>query len=108
MRALSGLRSDPNAFTNLLETLLENDLEPPAARLCPAIARLREQVRVAGALVVGMSGSGATVFGVFRNEADAERALARARFEVATWAQIVRSVGSRQVHSERAELQKAR
>jgi 4-diphosphocytidyl-2-C-methyl-D-erythritol kinase len=108
MRALSGLQSDPNAFANLLETLLENDLEPPAVRLCPAIARLREQIRVAGALVVGMSGSGATVFGVFPNEADAERALARARFEVATWAQIVRSVGSRQAHSDRAELQKTR
>lgn len=94
MRALSGLRSDPNAFAKLFETLLENDLEPAAVRLCPPIARLRERLRVAGALVTGMSGSGATVFGLFPDEVAAERALARAAFETATWTEIVRTVGS--------------
>jgi 4-diphosphocytidyl-2-C-methyl-D-erythritol kinase len=55
---------------------LHNDLEEPAVRLCPPIARLRAQLAVAGARAVGMSGSGATLFGVFADRAAAERAEA--------------------------------
>ena len=49
----------------VLASMLENDLEPAAVRLCPPVARLRERLRKLGALAVGMSGSGPTVFGVF-------------------------------------------
>jgi 4-diphosphocytidyl-2-C-methyl-D-erythritol kinase len=59
-----------------LAAWLHNDLEAPAVRLCPPIARLRAQLAGAGARAVGMSGSGATVFGVFADRAAAERAEA--------------------------------
>lgn len=51
-----------------------NDLESAATALCPSIAILREGLASAGALEIGMSGSGPTVFGVFENEDSAERA----------------------------------
>src|SRR5262249_8063406 len=59
-----------------LRARLRNDLEAPAVRLCPAIARLRGQLHRAGARAVGMSGSGATVYGVFADRAAAARAAA--------------------------------
>jgi 4-diphosphocytidyl-2-C-methyl-D-erythritol kinase len=78
MPALSGLRENRESVPlgDLLAILcaLRNDLEPAAVRLSPEIARLRERMRALGAAVVGMSGSGPTVFGVFRSEAEAERA----------------------------------
>jgi 4-diphosphocytidyl-2-C-methyl-D-erythritol kinase len=76
-----------------LGDLLENDLEPAAVRLCPPIARLRELLRQAGALAVGMSGSGPTVFGVFGSEREAEVALGRLR--AAAWARVARTRESR-------------
>lgn len=57
-----------------LAALLENDLEPAAVRLCPALVSLRRRIAAAGALAVGMSGSGPTLFGVFADEAAAGRA----------------------------------
>lgn len=58
----------------MLARLLENDLEPAALRLCPPIARLRRRIAEAGAVAVGMSGSGPTLFGVFEDMASAGRA----------------------------------
>lgn len=60
-----------------LARLLENDLEPAAVRLCPALVRLRQRIAGAGALAVGMSGSGPTLFGVFADEIAARRAATR-------------------------------
>lgn len=60
-----------------LERLLENDLEPAARRLCPPLARLRRRIAEAGAVSVGMSGSGPTLFGVFRDEGSAGEAAKR-------------------------------
>ncbi|NIP93792.1 MAG: hypothetical protein GWO24_10170, partial [Akkermansiaceae bacterium] len=48
-----------------LEKLLTNDLEATASRLCPAISRLRDKLADAGASVLGMSGSGPTMFALF-------------------------------------------
>ncbi len=80
MPALSGLRQNRRSVPlgDLLAMLraVRNDLEPAAVRLCPGIARLRERMRAVGAAAVGMSGSGPTVFGVFRSEREAERAQA--------------------------------
>ena len=76
-----------------LGLLLENDLEPAAVRLCPAIARLREGLREAGALAVGMSGSGPTIFGVFADEREASGALGR--LPAAVWARVARTRESR-------------
>ena len=61
-----------------------NDLEVPAARLCPAIgvalSRLRAQP---GCLIARMSGSGATCFALFATAADA--AVAAARLKATGW-----------------------
>ena len=81
------------AAGNALAALLENDLEPAAVRLCPAIAELRGVLREAGALAVGMSGSGPTVFGVFGSEQEAASALGRLR--AAVWARVARTRESR-------------
>ena len=78
-----------------LAGLLENDLEPAAIRLCPPIARLRERLRGLGALAVGMSGSGPTVYGVFRDEEAAEAALARAALQPPCWGRVAAPLGCR-------------
>ena len=70
MRPFSGLLVDPPA----LGALLQNDLEPAASRLCPAIQLAKERLERAGAVAGGMSGSGATVFGVFGSERAARAA----------------------------------
>ncbi len=73
-----------------LQALLVNDLEPVAVRLCPAIGRLRGTLREAGAGAVAMSGSGATVFGVFAEEATAQAAAARIA-ATGAWARVART-----------------
>lgn len=76
-----------------LAKLLHNDLEAAALRLCPALARLRRGLSAAGARVVGLSGSGATVFGVFRDLPAAEAARQRllAGASPGTWARVART-----------------
>jgi 4-diphosphocytidyl-2-C-methyl-D-erythritol kinase len=90
MRALSRLRASgasetaetsPNReserdWRDALGDLLVNDLQPAARRLCPPVGRLLEELRRAGALGVSMTGSGATVFGVFRSAGEAAAAAA--------------------------------
>jgi 4-diphosphocytidyl-2-C-methyl-D-erythritol kinase len=49
-----------------LANALENDLEPAAVSLRPELAGRMERLREAGALSVRVTGSGPTVFGVFR------------------------------------------
>jgi 4-diphosphocytidyl-2-C-methyl-D-erythritol kinase len=89
LEAVRGAPADGRA----LAALLENDLEPAAVRLCPAIAKLREVLREAGALAVGMSGSGPTVFGIFGSEPEAASVLGRLR--AAVWARVARTRESR-------------
>jgi 4-diphosphocytidyl-2-C-methyl-D-erythritol kinase len=89
---LEAVRAAP-ADRRALSALLENDLEPAAVRLCPPIARLRELLREAGALAVGMSGSGPTVFGLFASGQEADDALGRLR--AAAWARVARTRESR-------------
>lgn len=54
--------------------LLVNDLEPAAISLMPEIAEAKDRLADAGAGHVGMSGSGPTVFGLFAEREEAERA----------------------------------
>ena len=75
--------------------LLANDLEAAAIRLCPPVASLRRQLEAAGALAVGMSGSGPTLFGVFADAGAAAAGLARAGFEPRVWARVATTVESR-------------
>jgi 4-diphosphocytidyl-2-C-methyl-D-erythritol kinase len=59
------------------EEQVRNDLEPAATRLCPLIASLRAALRAAGAVAVGMSGSGPAVYGVFEDEERRDHGLGR-------------------------------
>jgi 4-diphosphocytidyl-2-C-methyl-D-erythritol kinase len=55
---------------------LRNDLEPSARRLCGEIEQLSALMVMQGALLVRMSGSGATCFGLFETLDQAEAAAA--------------------------------
>ena len=79
MRAISRLAGGTGVGAPALGDLLVNDLTPAAIRLCPPIGRWLDRLRDAGAVGVGMSGSGGTVFGVFENALEAERAAAAIR-----------------------------
>ncbi len=57
-----------------LRSLVRNELEPAATRLCPAVAEIRKEIEAAGALAVSLSGSGPTLFGVFPSEGAADEA----------------------------------
>jgi 4-diphosphocytidyl-2-C-methyl-D-erythritol kinase len=60
-----------------LAASVENDLQDAALSLRPELARVLEQLRDAGALAAGISGSGPTAFGLFRSAPDAEGAAGR-------------------------------
>ncbi|HHO77001.1 MAG TPA: 4-(cytidine 5'-diphospho)-2-C-methyl-D-erythritol kinase [Deltaproteobacteria bacterium] len=49
------------------EQWLENDLETAAFGICPELGLIKEELHNAGALGVLMSGSGSSVFGVFKD-----------------------------------------
>lgn len=54
---------------------LINDLEGPVARRHPEITSIKTTLRASGAVGAAMSGSGSTVFGLFRRRAEAFAAL---------------------------------
>ena len=68
-------------------------VEPAALALCPEIGPLRERLRESGALAVGFSGSGATLFGVFTGEREA--VLAQQVVLGPGWARVARTAESR-------------
>jgi len=85
LRASEELAQDRNQGRNqgrardwreALGDLLVNDLEPAARRLCPPVGRLLTELRGLGAVAASMTGSGATVFGVFDSASEAEAAAA--------------------------------
>jgi len=55
--------------------ILENDLEKVAILMCPKIKTLKERLIDAGALGALMSGSGSSVFGIFKDEEQAKKTL---------------------------------
>ena len=91
MRALAGVDGDSEAFTRLFPEILVNDLEPAAVRLCPVIRRLQGRLEDWGAQATGMSGSGATVYGVFSDENSARMALGKVEAGTGVWARVARS-----------------
>lgn len=93
LRALLGSGADSEALLRVIEGNLRNDLEPAAVRLCPMIRRIRDRLEKEGARAVGMSGSGATVYGLFADAASARGAGHRMREEGPGW---VRVAGSRE------------
>jgi 4-diphosphocytidyl-2-C-methyl-D-erythritol kinase len=72
-------------------TRLVNDLEPVAVRLRPAIERVRSEIGRLGAEAVAMSGSGPTVFGLFRDAERAREASKEGRFEATDQVLVTRS-----------------
>jgi 4-diphosphocytidyl-2-C-methyl-D-erythritol kinase len=63
-------------FKNIVDITgsLENDLEQVGMTMCPQIKTIKDILMEAGALGALMSGSGSSVFGVFQNENDVEKA----------------------------------
>jgi 4-diphosphocytidyl-2-C-methyl-D-erythritol kinase len=96
MRAISRLRSETSDLAPALGDLLINDLEPAARRLCPPVGRLMSQLSETGAVGVSMSGSGATVFGVFESADLANRAAEalRASESDECWIRVTRIIAS--------------
>ena len=90
MRAILGLRGETGDLGPALGDLLVNDLEPAARRLCPPVSRLIERLREVGAIGASMSGSGATVFGVFASGEIARHAAQALRGSEANdcWIQV--------------------
>lgn len=56
---------------------LENVLESVTGKAYPVIGAIEEAMKAEGALAAVMSGSGPTVFGIFREKEAAERAMER-------------------------------
>jgi|SRR5688572_1468238 len=53
---------------------LDNDFEPPVIARHPVIGQLKQRLTDRGAIIAAMSGSGSTVFGVFKSAAVAKAA----------------------------------
>ncbi len=84
---------DPVSELDVDRAPFENDLEASAIKLCPQIAGLQDRVRELGARHTAMSGSGATIYGIFENHDAACSALERANFEGPIWASVTRTLG---------------
>lgn len=78
-----------------VEALVENDLEAAAQTVCPALVQVRAALHAAGALAVGLSGSGGTLYGIFATQRDAESALVRMRLAAPAWVRLARTLESR-------------
>jgi 4-diphosphocytidyl-2-C-methyl-D-erythritol kinase len=52
--------------------VLKNDFEEPVFRLYPAIEKIKFELYEAGAVYASMTGSGSTVFGIFRTDTNLE------------------------------------
>jgi len=72
--------------------LLHNDLEGAARQICPAIGGLQRQLLELGAQAVGMSGSGATSFGVFEALSEANSAIKRLALRGEGWARLAETL----------------
>jgi 4-diphosphocytidyl-2-C-methyl-D-erythritol kinase len=77
-----------------LAEALANDLEAAAVRLCPAVAALRRSIEEVGAVAVGLSGSGPTVYGIFAVEEEARAARARLALAPPARSWVVTTVAS--------------
>jgi 4-diphosphocytidyl-2-C-methyl-D-erythritol kinase len=66
-----------------------NDLEAPAIALCPTIAEVLAGLRGTAPWLARMSGSGATCFGLYENEAARDAASERVRAQRPDWWQLM-------------------
>ncbi|MBI4822842.1 MAG: 4-(cytidine 5'-diphospho)-2-C-methyl-D-erythritol kinase [Nitrospirae bacterium] len=80
---------DTGDFSSL-KSVARNDLENPVIRRHPILKEMKERLEESGAVFSAMSGSGPTVFGVFNDPKDAERAR---NAIPAHWSRVVRTLG---------------
>jgi len=78
--------------SHCLGKMLDNDLEKVTCRRYPEIAALKGELLKAGAVGSLMSGSGSSVFGVFRSKREAVHAFRRLRQEEGAQAFLVRAL----------------
>ncbi len=80
-----------------LDGVVVNDLEAVAVKKCNQIADIKDWLNGMGAVVAGMSGSGPTVFGIFKSIAEAEEVAkkARNRWENSYWIRVARVLTER-------------
>lgn len=75
----SDTRDRPKWGFEILASSLVNDLQPTGEQMHPEIGRVREELLRAGAAGAQMSGSGPSVFGLFRTREAARQASRRIR-----------------------------
>ena len=85
-----------------LPLVARNDLEEAVLAAHPEIAEVKRRLLSLGARHAQMSGSGATVFGVFDNSRSIEKAESEAR-AAGYWAQRVRTIDVREYHTTMIE-----
>ncbi|MGD1075156.1 MAG: 4-(cytidine 5'-diphospho)-2-C-methyl-D-erythritol kinase [Thermodesulfovibrionales bacterium] len=78
-----------NGDFSLLSSLHRNDLEPLVVKRFPIIREIKQKLMLIGAVFSAMSGSGSTVFGVFRTDEEADRAADELS---ANWCKAVKTV----------------
>jgi 4-diphosphocytidyl-2-C-methyl-D-erythritol kinase len=78
-----------------LREVIENDLEEAARRLCPSIDRIQRAMHELGAEAVGLSGSGATSFGVFASAPEANQAIKQMALRGDGWARLAGTLPDR-------------
>ncbi len=82
---------------------LRNDLQPPAEALVPEIAEACGLLRESLAVYAGMSGSGATCFGLYENEAAAlKAALALSAYRPQWYVLLTRTVAHQRAQGDAA------
>ncbi len=74
-RLSEALKALENNSAEEFAALVGNALQPAASKTVPEIDEYCRRMMEQGALGASMTGSGAAVFGIFRNTADAEKAL---------------------------------
>lgn len=102
-KAAAGLTTKPPAISLLAQSLATNDLdgvsralfnslEAPSVGKFPVLQLLKDALRRGGAVGAMMSGSGATVFGLFASQPAAEQVAqqVRAQFGPSMWTQVCR------------------
>ncbi len=98
---IEGLTASPNSFNNVASSVrsgnvlgaaaaLFNGLEPGVFGAYPATARLAERLRDAGGLGVLMSGSGASVFALVRDEPHGEEV--RRKLGAGVWSRLMKTL----------------
>ena len=73
-KPLKNIEVDPAISWDRITSLMENDFEAALFPVFPELNSIKEEFMAAGAQVALLSGSGATMFGVFSDEKAASRA----------------------------------